>query len=84
MYYAGKSAGVISIPLKGIKSIFFTSIPDEKLKQFPVTVTAGCYLRGSLTLIKDNAAVSHYLQYNITVGIILLNIKVIMSHCISS
>ena len=43
---------------KSIKSLYFSSIPDDKLSKLPVNLTAGMYLTGNLTLIKDVESVS--------------------------
>ena len=43
---------------KSIKSLYFSSIPDDKLSKLPVNLTPGMYLTGNLSLIKDVESVS--------------------------
>ena len=57
-YLTGSTAGQVTLAHKSIKSLYFSSIPDDKLSKLPVNLTAGMYLTGNLTLIKDVESVS--------------------------
>ena len=54
----GSTAGQVTLAHKSIKSLYFSSIPDDKLSKLPVNLTPGMYLTGNLTLIKDVESVS--------------------------
>ena len=55
--FAGRTAGSVTLQHKATKPLFFRYIGDENLSKLPVNITAGMYLEGNLTLIKDMSSV---------------------------
>ncbi|XP_067943815.1 tripeptidyl-peptidase 2-like isoform X2 [Watersipora subatra] len=59
----GKAATNVHLPFKAVRPVFLKSVGDESLNKLPVNVSAGMYLEGSLTLIKDMKTANQKLQY---------------------